>query len=93
MLRSVIQSILLKHRNLFFQEAQRISGFLELLMKQKNTGSKWTKEEKRELRKYLVRLSIYIPALMIFALPFGSLLLPILAEIYDRRKSPRAPNK
>jgi hypothetical protein len=91
MLRSLIQSILLKHRNLFFQEAQRITGFLELLMKQKNTGIKWTREERIELRRYLKRLSIYIPVFFIFALPFGSLLVPLLAEIYDRRKNPRPP--
>ena len=63
---------------------------MRLLMKHKNTRQTWTKEEKKLLRAHLWHLSSYIPALIIFCLPGGSLLFPLLAEILDRRKNRRA---
>jgi hypothetical protein len=77
------------HRDLILQEGRQINGFLKLLMKQRNTGVKWTKSEKAELRSYLKHLSAYVPVMIIFLLPFGSFLIPILAEILDRRKTIR----
>ncbi len=89
MVRYFIRRIVFKHKNLFFQEGQRIAGFLDLLMKQRNTGIKWTKDERNQLKRDLKRLSIYIPLLIMFALPFGSLLIPLLAELADRRRELR----
>lgn len=72
----------------------KISGFLGLFFKQRNTDEKWTKEEKAELKTHLKHLSMYVPVIIIFLLPGGSLLLPILAEVLDRRKQRRsAPAK
>jgi hypothetical protein len=79
-----------KHKSLFLHEAEKINGFMKLLMKPRNSHEKWTNEEKKMLRSHLWHLSYYIPALAIFALPFGSLLFPFLAEILDRRKKGRA---
>jgi hypothetical protein len=90
-IRAFLKSLLNKHKALFFQEAQRISGFLYLLMKQRNTDEKWTPEEKEEIKRHLKILAMYIPILIIFLLPGGSLLLPFLAEVMDRRKTPRRP--
>ncbi len=67
----------------------RANEFLQLLMKQKNTGRKWTGEEISQLKAYLKHLSRSVPVLVIFLLPFGSLLLPVLAEVLDRRKKTR----
>jgi hypothetical protein len=89
--RTFLKSMLNKHKALFFQEAQRISGFLYLLMKQRNTDEKWTAEEKKEIKRQLKILAMYIPILIIFLLPGGSLLLPFLAEVMDRRKTRRSP--
>jgi hypothetical protein len=91
MIRAFFKNQLLKHKALFFQEAQRISGFLYLLMKQRNTGEKWTAEEKKEIKKQLKILAMYIPILLIFLLPGGSLMLPFLAEVMDRRRVSRRP--
>ena len=91
MIRTFLKNQLLKHRALFFQEAQRISGFLYLLMKQRNTGEKWTPEETKEIKGQLKYLAVYIPILLIFLLPGGSLLLPFLAEVMDRRRVSRIP--
>ncbi len=90
-IRAFLKSLLIKHKALFFQEAQRISGFLYLLMKQRNTDEKWTPEEKKEIKRHLKIIAMYIPILIIFLLPGGSLLLPLLAEIMDRRKTSRKP--
>jgi hypothetical protein len=91
MIRSFLRRYLLKNKALFFREAERISGFLYLLMKQRNTGETWTPEERREIKRQLKYLAMYIPILLIFLLPGGSLFLPFLAEVMDRRKAPRRP--
>ena len=91
MIQFFLRRIFIKNKALFFEEAQRISGFLKLLMKLRNGEGPWTSEEKKEIKKHLKRLAMYIPALMIFLLPGGSLLIPILAEVMDRRKRLRRP--
>ena len=89
MIRLFLKRLILKNKALIFNEAQQIQGFLQLLFKQRNTDAKWQKEEKQQLKSHLKRLSLYIPILIIFTLPGGSLLFPVLAEILDRRKKRR----
>lgn len=89
MIRYFFKKLFLKHKRLFFEEAQQISGFLSLLMKQRNTNEKWTEEERTLIKEHLKHLSMYIPGLLIFALPGGCILLPIFAEIMDRRRTRR----
>jgi hypothetical protein len=64
--------------------------FMKLLMKHRNTNLKWTTEEIHQLKSHLMHLSLYVPALIIFALPGGAFLLPILAEVMDRREKSRS---
>jgi hypothetical protein len=66
-----------------------IKGLMRLLMKVRNTGEPWTPEELRELRTHLRGLVRLVPILFVFLLPGGLLLLPILAEVLDRRTKPR----
>ena len=89
MIRQTFSNIIAKNKALLLDEANKINDFMRLLMKRKNTRQAWTKEEKRLLRAHLWHLSSYIPALIIFCLPGGSLLFPLLAEILDRRKNKR----
>jgi len=91
MIRFFLKRLILKNKDLIFSEAQQFHGFLQLFFKQRNTDLKWTEAEKQQIKNYLKRLSLYVPILIIFVLPGGSLLLPVLAEILDRRKSRRAP--
>ena len=93
MIRSFMRKQLLKNKNLFFQEAQKMSGFLALLMKERNTDEKWSEEERKEIKNHLKRLAWYLPVLVVFLLPGGLLLLPFLAEVMDRRKVRRPPRK
>jgi hypothetical protein len=89
MIQLFIRRLIKKNKTLILNEAQQINDFMKLLMKQRNTDIKWTKEEKDQIKIHLWHLSAYAPALFIFILPFGSLLIPILAEILDRRKTLR----
>jgi hypothetical protein len=66
-----------------------MNDFMMLLMKQRNTEDKWTAEDIKKIKSHLIRVVLYIPVLVIFFLPFGSLLLPLLAEILDKRAVPR----
>lgn len=84
---------ILKYRALIHQESQHIEEFMHLLMKRRNTGVKWTGEEITRIKSHLKHLSLYVPALIIFVLPFGSVLLPILPEILDRRNKSRTKLK
>jgi hypothetical protein len=77
------------NRAMILDEAHNISGFMHLLMKPTNTKEAWTAEDRRLLRRHLKHLSYYVPMMAIFALPFGSLLIPVLAEILDRRANRR----
>ncbi|MDX9714094.1 MAG: LETM1 domain-containing protein [Dissulfurispiraceae bacterium] len=65
------------------------NGLMQLLMKHRNTGAAWTREEKIVIRQHIKNISKIIPILIIFLLPGGSLLLPFLAEVLDRRSEPR----
>lgn len=86
MIRFFLRKIIARHKELILQEATRIQDFMRLLMKRRNTGKKWTREEKKQLKLHLIHLSAYVPILIIFLLPGGSLLVPILADILERRR-------
>jgi hypothetical protein len=90
MIKNFIKSHLIKNRDLILTETRHVNGFMNLFMKQRNTGVKWTKAEKNQLKNYLKRIWLYIPVLFVFLLPFGMLFVPVLAEMLDRRKSPRS---
>jgi len=89
MIKSYFIDLFTKNKNLILDESEQIREFMHLLMIPTNTGVKWTKEEIKLLKKHLKHLSLYVPALIIFMLPFGALLLPVLAEVLDRRKHRR----
>jgi hypothetical protein len=84
-----MKRLVAKNRELILKEACLISGFMSLFMKPVNSGVSWTREEKRELKQHIRHLSVYVPVLIIFLLPGGSFLLPLLADILDRRKRKR----
>jgi hypothetical protein len=88
-LSDAIKSQIKKNSDLILNEARHLEGFMRLLMKQRNTREKWTLPEKMQLKEHLRRLVGYIPILCIFLLPGGFLLIPLLAEILDRRKRSR----
>jgi hypothetical protein len=89
MLNKFFRRLILRNKHLILFEAQGARDFMDLLMKHRNTDIPWSQEEIKQLKSYLVHMSFYIPCLMIFLLPGGQFLLPVLAEVLDRRSKKR----
>lgn len=75
-------------KTLALAQILHVKGLMRLLMKERN-GEPWSRDEKVEIRGHLKHLAAALPALGIFALPGGSLLLPALVWYLDRRRRPR----
>lgn len=82
-----IKKLLKDNREFILREAFEAKGLMHLLMKSRNSGGKWSKEDIAMLRAHLRSLTKIAPAVAIFLLPGGMLLLPFLAELLDRRKN------
>lgn len=89
MLTEFLKRRLASQRHLILSHVLVIQGLMRLLMKVRNTGEPWTPEERREIRSHLWSIAKLIPILVLFVLPGGLLLLPVLAEVLDRRSKPR----
>lgn len=83
------KKLITRNREFILKEVLEVKGLMQLLMKYRNTGQIWTREEKKEIVVHLKSLSRVIPALIIFLLPAGTLLLPFLVEVLDRRGNKR----
>ncbi|MBI3547177.1 MAG: hypothetical protein HY081_11405 [Gammaproteobacteria bacterium] len=70
------------------EEISQVPGLLALLMKPRN-GQKWTKNEYKELRAQLRRLSRLSIYLATVALPGTTLTLPLIAWWLDQRQKKR----
>lgn len=65
-----------------------VRGLLPLLMKQRN-GSRWTPEDRIQLRNQLRTLTALSPYMLALLAPGSFLLLPALAWWLDRRRRKR----
>ncbi|OGW40219.1 MAG: hypothetical protein A2Y97_06810 [Nitrospirae bacterium RBG_13_39_12] len=81
--------LFLLNKELIIEKVLEVKGLMQLLMKYRNTGQKWSIQEKIEIKMHLKNIARIIPALGIFLLPGGFLFLPFLADIIDRRKTKR----
>ena len=88
-IKSYLKRLIVINKEAILMEVLSIRGLMQILMKTRNTDEKWTKEEKKEIKMHLKNIAKIIPAVAVFALPGGSFLLPILAEVLDRRKNRR----
>ena len=97
MIKRFLKGLIAKNKEFILSQVLAVKGLMQLLMKNRNTGEKWTRDEIREIRAHLKHIAMLVPALIIFLLPGGSVLLPLLAEVLDRRKkirrSPAVPDK
>ncbi len=89
MLARFLQRMIRKHKEFLLTQVLEVQGLMKLLMKHRNTGERWTRGEVRQIRAHLSSISRTVPIILVFLLPGGSLLLPFLAEVLDRRKQPR----
>jgi len=90
MIIKIISKMLVRYKATIYAEADYMMGFMALLFRPRNTGVPWTREEIRTLKRYLLHLAHYVPFVVIFLLPFGSLMLPMMAEVLDRRRERRS---
>ncbi|KAF0183092.1 MAG: hypothetical protein FD164_821 [Nitrospirae bacterium] len=74
---------------MILHEVMQVKGLIGLLMKHHSTGIPWSADEKQQLRNHLRELAKAVPALFIFMLPFGTIFLPLLVMVLDRRAKPR----
>lgn len=77
-----------RERDRIRAEMQCIQGLLPLLMKERN-GSKWSSDERAQLRGYLRNLSALGPYLLVMLAPGSFVLLPLLAWWLDLRRQKR----
>jgi hypothetical protein len=89
MIKRYFKRLIILNKEAILMEVLSIRGLMQLLMKTRNTDKKWTKEERREIKRHLKNIAKIIPTVAIFSLPGGSFLLPLLAEVLDRRKTRR----
>jgi len=88
-LKTFIKRTISKNKSLILRESQGMHNFMILLMKQRNTGIDWTTDDIKKIKSHLIHLALYVPVLIVFLLPLGFFLLPVLAEIMDRREEIR----
>ena len=81
-----LKGLIVKNREFIWREVLAVKGLMELLMKRCNTGQKWTADGITEMKGHLRMLSKVIPAVGVFLLPGGGLLLPLFVTVLDRRK-------
>lgn len=89
MLKKYLKKLIAKNKDFILEEVLAVEGLMQLLMKQRNTDHGWTRQEAREIKVHLKNISKIVPALIIFLIPGGSLLLPLFVEVIDRRKARR----
>jgi hypothetical protein len=89
MVARLLKRLIQKNRAFILAQAIEVKGLMQLLMKNRNTGKQWTREEVWQIRVHLKQLSKMVPVILVFLLPGGVLLLPLLAEVLDRRKQSR----
>ena len=93
MIKKYLKRLILVNKDAILMEVLAIKGLMQLLMKTRNTDETWTRDEKKEIKRHLKNIAKIIPAVAIFSLPGGSILLPVLAEAIDRRKIRRLLRK
>ena len=70
------------------KEMSQMRGLLRLLMKQRN-GYRWTSDDREQIREHLRGLVKMSPYVVLFLMPGGFLLLPIMVWWLDRRRQNR----
>jgi hypothetical protein len=91
MIKRFLKRLIDKNKEFILSQVLAVKDLMRLVMKNRNTGEKWTREEIHDIRAHLRHIAMLVPALIIFLLPGGSLLLPLLADVLDRRKKIRRP--
>ena len=87
--KALVRRHLCTQREFILTNVLEVQGLMRLLMKPQNSGLPWSRDEVGRIRAHLKTLARLIPALVVFLLPGGLLLLSVLSEVLDRRQGPR----
>jgi len=87
--KALVRRHLCKQREFILTNVLEVQDLMRLLMKPRNSGLPWSRDEVGRIRAHLKTLARLIPALVVFLLPGGLVLLPVLSEVLDRRQGPR----
>lgn len=82
--KDILQKILFCYKKKILKEIESIKDLMSLLMK--GTRGKWTRGELIQIKSHFLILGKKFPIFMVFMLPGGTILLPLLIEVLDRRK-------
>jgi hypothetical protein len=82
--RDALKEILIRYRKKILKEIESVKDLTSLIMR--GSRRSWTKEELRLIKNHFIVLGKKMPILMVFMLPGGSILLPLLVEVLDRRR-------
>ncbi|MEW6188033.1 MAG: hypothetical protein AB1585_20115 [Thermodesulfobacteriota bacterium] len=85
--RAALKEILIRYRKKIQKEVDSVKDLTSLIMR--GSRGRWTKEELRLIKEHFVLLGKKMPIFMVFMLPGGSILLPLLVEVLDRRRRNR----
>lgn len=81
-----------RERKYLQSELVEVKGLMPLLMKPRNRMN-WSEEDKRELHGHLRRLRHLSPYIVVFVLPGGMAMVPVLAWWLDRRRGRRVAER
>jgi hypothetical protein len=79
-----LKEILIRYRKKILKEVGSVKDLTSLIMR--GSRGRWTKEELRLIKEHFIVLGKKMPIFMVFMLPGGSILLPLLVEVLDRRR-------
>lgn len=79
-----------RERRALLAEMVQVRGLMPLLMKRRNKQG-WSDADLRELTIHLKRLSKLSPYIVVFVMPGGFVMLPVLAWWLDRRRQRSRP--
>ena len=74
-----------RERQALLSEMVQVRGLMPLLMKRRNK-QKWSEADLRELQVHLKRITKLSPYVVVFIMPGGFAMLPVLAWWLDRRR-------
>ena len=74
-----------RERKALLSEMVQVKGLMPLLMKPRNK-QKWSDADLQELRVHIQRLTKLSPYIVVFVMPGGFAMLPVLAWWLDRRR-------
>ncbi len=74
-----VKALLLKNKQMLFQELKQSKEALQIIKKATHTSL--SDEEKEKIKVQLIDICKTIPALAVFLLPGGSILMPLLIKL------------